>query len=153
MNGLSLELFNMLLYRIKGFYIYNYVKTWDREIILKYWSGYYETGFPWRLSAEESTCNAGATQDAGSTLGSSPEGGHGNPLQYSHLENPVDRGAWRAIVHRVTKSQTQLKWLSTHARNMQLHWVLIESGKDLRILCWWLWRQRKESWIKNSGSI
>ena len=34
--------------------------------------------------------------------------GNGNPLQYSHLENPIDRGAWRAAAHRVTKSQTQL---------------------------------------------
>ena len=38
----------------------------------------------------------------------SPGGGHGNPLQYSCLENSVDRGAWQAIVHGVTKSQTQL---------------------------------------------
>ena len=36
-------------------------------------------------------------------------GGHGNTVQYSCLENPMDRGAWWAIVHRVTKSQTQLK--------------------------------------------
>ena len=42
------------------------------------------------------------------------QGGHGNPLQYSCLENPMDRGAWRATVHRVTKSQTRLKQLSTH---------------------------------------
>ena len=35
-----------------------------------------------------------------------PGGGHGSPLQYSCLENPTDRGAWRAIVHRVTESQT-----------------------------------------------
>ena len=40
-------------------------------------------------------------------------GGHSNPLQYSCLENSMDRGAWRATVHRVTKSQTQLKQLST----------------------------------------
>ena len=39
----------------------------------------------------------------------SPGGGHGNPLQYSCLENPMDRGAWRATVHRVTQSWTQLK--------------------------------------------
>ena len=39
-------------------------------------------------------------------------GGHGHPLQYSCLENPKDKGAWWAIVHAVTKSQTQLKWLS-----------------------------------------
>ena len=45
-------------------------------------------------------------------LGRSPGGGHGNPLQYSCLESPMDRGAWRAIVHRVAESQTRLKWLS-----------------------------------------
>ena len=43
----------------------------------------------------------------------SPGEGNGNPLQYSCLENPMDRGAWWAIVHRVTKSQMWLKWLST----------------------------------------
>ena len=37
--------------------------------------------------------------------GSSPGGGHGNPLQYSCLENPIDRGAWRATDHRVAKSR------------------------------------------------
>ena len=46
--------------------------------------------------------------------GRSPGGGHVNPLQYFCLENPMDKGAWRATVHRVTKSQTQLKQLSTH---------------------------------------
>ena len=40
--------------------------------------------------------------------GKSPGGGYGNPLQYSCLENPVDRGSWRAAVHGVTKSQTRL---------------------------------------------
>ena len=48
-------------------------------------------------------------RDTGSIPGSgrSPEGGHGNPLQYSGLENPImDRGTWWATVHRVTKSQT-----------------------------------------------
>ena len=44
-----------------------------------------------------------------SRLGRSLGGGHSNPLQYSCLENSMDRGAWRATVHRVTKSQTQLK--------------------------------------------
>ena len=47
-------------------------------------------------------------------LGRYPGGGHGNPLQYSCLENPMDRGAWQAAVHRVTKSQTQLKQLSMY---------------------------------------
>ena len=52
--------------------------------------------------------NVGDTGDVGSIPGSrrSPEEGHGNPLQCSCLENPMDRGAWRAAVHGVTKSQT-----------------------------------------------
>ena len=47
--------------------------------------------------------------------GKSYGGQQGSPLQYSCLENPMDRGAWRATVHRVAKSQTWLKWLSTCA--------------------------------------
>ena len=46
-------------------------------------------------------------------LGRPPGGGHGNPLQYSCLRNPVVRGTWWAIAHGVTKSQTKLKWLPT----------------------------------------
>ena len=48
-----------------------------------------------------------------SGLGRSPGGVHGNPLQYSCLENPMDRRAWLATVYRVAKNQTQLKRLST----------------------------------------
>ena len=50
-------------------------------------------------------------KDEGSIPGSgrSPGGGNGNPLQYSCLENPMDRETWRAIVHRVAQSWTQLK--------------------------------------------
>ena len=60
--------------------------------------------------------NAGDTRDMGSIpgSGSAPGGGNGNPLQYSCLENPIDRGAWWTTVHRVTKSRTQLKHLSMH---------------------------------------
>ena len=43
-----------------------------------------------------------------------PGGGHGNPLQYSCLENPMDRGAWQATVHGVAKSQTQLSNTAQH---------------------------------------
>ena len=52
--------------------------------------------------------SAGDTIDSGSILssGRSSGGGNGNPLQYSCLENPMDRGAWWATVHRVAKSQT-----------------------------------------------
>ena len=59
--------------------------------------------------------NARDLRDAGSIPGSGrfPRGGHGNPLQCSCLENPMDRRALQATVHKVTKSQTWLKWLST----------------------------------------
>ena len=74
-------------------------------------------GFPDGSVSKESTCNAGDLGDAGLIpgLGRSPRRGHGNPLQYSCLENPLDRGAWWATVPRVTQSQTQLKRLSTPA--------------------------------------
>ena len=54
--------------------------------------------------------NAGDIRDTGLIpgLGRSPGGRHDNPLQYSCMENPTDRGAWRAIVHRVAKSQTRM---------------------------------------------
>ena len=60
--------------------------------------------------------NAGGIRDAGSIprSGGFPGGGHGNPLQYSCLENLMDRGVWQATVHRAAKSQTRLKQLSTH---------------------------------------
>ena len=66
---------------------------------------------PWQLSNKETAYNAGAPGVMGSIPGSgrSPGGGHGNPLNYSCLENPMDRGAWWATVHWVTKSQTRLK--------------------------------------------
>ena len=60
--------------------------------------------------------NAGDARDEGSIpgLGRCPREGHGNPLQYSCLENPLDGGAWWATVHKVTKSHTQLKRLNMH---------------------------------------
>ena len=62
---------------------------------------------------------AGDIRDTGLIPGSgrSPEGRHDNSLQYSGLENPMDRGAWQAIVHRVSDSQVRLKRLSTHAQS------------------------------------
>ena len=55
--------------------------------------------------------SAGDLRDKGSIpgLGISPGEGHGNPLQYSHLENPMDKGAWWTTVHGVTKSWTRLE--------------------------------------------
>ena len=62
-----------------------------------------------------SPANAGDIRDTSSIpgLGRSPEGGHGNPLQYSCLGNSMDRGTWWTTVHRVEKSQTRLKRLGT----------------------------------------
>ena len=64
-------------------------------------------GLPRWLSGKESFCDAG---DSGSIPGSGPSLGEGTryPLQYFCLENPMDRGAWRATVHGVTESQTQM---------------------------------------------
>ena len=65
------------------------------------------------LVTKNPIANAGDTRDLGLIPGwrRSPGGGHGNPLQDSCLENPMDQGAWWATVHRVAKSQTQLKRL------------------------------------------
>ena len=77
-------------------YISQYLDTW---------------GFPVVLEAKSLSANAGVVKDVGSIRGSgrSPGGGHGNSLQYSYLENPMDNGVWQATVHRVAKSQTGLK--------------------------------------------
>ena len=62
------------------------------------------------LVIKNSPASAGDVRDMDSIPGSgrSPGGGHGNPFQYSYMENPIDRGAWRATVHGIAKSQTQL---------------------------------------------
>ena len=80
--------------------------------------------------------NARDIRDAGSIPGSgrSPGGGNGNPLKYSCLKNPMNRGAWWATVHRVKKSQTQLKQLSRHACRVladNCHWL------NLRMTVFW----------------
>ena len=66
--------------------------------------------------------------------------GNGNPLQYSCLENPVDRGAWWAAVYGVAQSQTQLKWLSMHAcigegNGNPLQYSRLENPRDRG--AWW----------------
>ena len=58
--------------------------------------------------------------------GRSPGGGHGNSLQYLFLENPMDRGAWKAVVHRVTQSQTGLKQLSIHTCIHNIHTLSVQ---------------------------
>ena len=68
-------------------------------------------GFPGGAGVKNPPANAGDIRDADSIpgLGRTPGGGHGNPLQYSCLENPNDRRFWQATVHRVAKSWTRLK--------------------------------------------
>ena len=65
-------------------------------------------GLPWWLSDKESSCNTGTLGDMGLITAEGSE----SPFQYSCLENPMDRGAWLAMVYGVTKSRTQLKHLS-----------------------------------------
>ena len=77
--------------------------------------------------------NAEDIRDVGSIpgLGRSPGGGHGNPLQYSWLENPMDRGAWQATVHSIGKSWIQLKQLSMYRSLMGL---FLQSDHEVKIL-------------------
>ena len=75
-------------------------------------------GFPGGSVVKNLPANAGAAGDAGSIPGSgrSPGGGQGNPLQHSCLENPMNRGAWWATVHKVVKRQTLFS-IHTHTSN------------------------------------
>ena len=73
-------------------------------------------GFPQSSVSKESACNAG---DPGSIPGSgrSPKEGNGNPLQYSCLENPIDRGAWQAVYTTDSLWVCKSRTLSTHSNN------------------------------------
>ena len=74
-------------------------------IIIIFAMRYVDLGFPSSSDSKESACNAG---DLGSIpgLGISPGEGNGNPLQFSCMDNSMDRGAWIAIIYGVSKSQT-----------------------------------------------
>ena len=78
-------------------------------------------GFPDGTSGKEPTCQCRRHRDMGSIpgLGRSPEEGHGSPLQFSYLENPMNREAWR-LLSMGSKSRTHLKRLSTaqHVTNI-----------------------------------
>ena len=84
-------------------------------------------------------------------LGRSPGGEHGNPSQYSCLENPVDRGVWQVTVHGVAKGWTQLKWLSIHAHRDSKHLLenLTFSKKDpVYVLMFMLDKLKNVQWSK-----
>ena len=94
--------------------ITNWPGNWNFVLFMR--TGTNVRAFQVALVVKNPSANAG---DMGSIpeLGRSPGGGHRNPLQYPCLENPMDRGACLALVQRVAKSQTRLKWLSTHAQH------------------------------------
>ena len=86
----------------------------------KYYTIMLNMDFPVSLIVKNPPANTGEIRDTGSIpgLGRSPGGEHSNPLQYSVLENPMDRGVWQAMLHRVAKSQTQLKQLSVQTSSV-----------------------------------
>ena len=77
------------------------------------------------LAVKNPPANAGGPRDAGLIPGSgrSPGEGHSNPLQYSYLENPMDRGTWQATVYRVAKSRTWLSNWSQHTHTHMLKYI------------------------------
>ena len=99
--------------------VFSWWKNSDPSLLLTAFpSQWLFTTYQVALVVKNLPASAGDMRDAGSIPWSrrSSGGGHGNPLQYPCLRNPMDRGAWwtRATVHGVIKSQTRLKWLSTH---------------------------------------
>ena len=81
-----------------------FIHCWlEQKLVLPLW----EMGLPRWLSGRESACDIG-DESSVPGWGRSPEGGNGNPLQYSCLENPMDREVWWATVRGVAKSQTKV---------------------------------------------
>ena len=104
----------------------------------------YFGGLPDGVNGKEPACQFRIHKRRGFDhgVGRSPgEYWHGNPLQYSCLENPMDRGAWRAAVHGVTKSQTRLRPLSMHAAP----WVLVGSCGSFINSCG-MWTLNRGMW-------
>ena len=77
-----------------------------------------------------------------------PGGGHGNPLQYSCLEKPMDRGAWWATVRRVTKSQTWLKRLSMQASKEYFVFILDTVLYDISLFYMHNQKENENAWVK-----
>ena len=106
------------------------------------------------LMVKNLAANVGHLRDTGLIPGleRSPGGGHGNPLQYSCLENPMVIGAWLATIHRVTKSWILLKWLSMHSLHKKQERnatgkglgylpTFENSGNYLQLFEEWLWKR------------
>ena len=112
---------------------------------------YIAVKLPCWLSSKTSTCNAGDAGDAGRTPGSGrcPGGGHGTPLQYSCLETPMDRGAWRAAVQGVSEVlpcifqwthlwplPTRCQWALTPRGDNQIHFQILSNVSRGRVSKW-----------------
>ena len=138
-------------------------------------------GFPGVSDGKEATCNAGDlgwkdplekgmathssilawripwTEEPGGLQ--SPGWGHANPLQYSFLENPMERETWQATVCRVAKSQTWLRQLSTHTHNIAcIFRSTVQNKKDLTLgfyvwspIAWLTWRKSKSLEYRDLG--
>ena len=124
-------------------FIQKWLCYWECEVEL--WGGfrivirdhvfrarYSLTGLPQWLSSNELVCSTADAGDVSSIprLGISLGGGSSNPLQYSCLENPMDRRAWRATVHRATQSWTQLKRLRIHVHSLTILKAEKQNGKN-----------------------
>ena len=129
-------------FKREGIYVYlwlSHVEVWQKTakfckgiiLQLKKKKKYSPLGLPQWLSGKEFACNAG---DTGSIPGSgrSCGKGNGNPLRYSYLENPMERGAWRATVHKIAKSR--LKRLSAHTHRIPLNLVVTKSFTVLLVI-------------------
>ena len=109
------------------------------------------------LVVKNTPASSGDVRDPGSIPGSgrSPGGGHGNPLQYSCLENNMDRQAWQATVHGVVKSQTRLKRLSTYTQcSSHVDHGRVKHSRELGNLlgyCFMWWEIHDKSYSRSLG--
>ena len=106
------------------------------------------------LVVKNPPANAGYVRDEGSIPGSrrSPGEGHGNPLHYSCLDNPMDRGAWWAMVPGVAQSQTQLKWLSTQDVSVTTSYETHLAASSSLWVSFLSLANKSISWLKISSS-
>ena len=120
---------------IRGPFICTMDRSPETTTLKSVWSPCVLGGFPGGAGGKKTASSCRRLKRHGFIPGSgrSPGEGHGNPLQYSCLENPMDRGAWWATIHGVAKSQKWLKWLSTHVFTFCL--FVIPGPKSLK--CFW----------------
>ena len=111
--------------------------------------------FPGGISGKELAFQCRKLRDPGSIPGSgrSPGEGHGNPLQYSCLEKPMDRGALQAMVCRVTKGWTWLKWLITTAHIVLLSLVLFKWNYSISFFMFFVITIQKSKWFLNVNFV